>query len=126
MGNWEIAKAAAWAKFGARYWRWFVFGPLAIRALGILIAVSGLMVGAWWVAQHVGGWLAWLGYVSSTYLLPMVLVAVGLIIYIIVAFIFWRLNGWKWAIKGFTSVRYTFASASLLIVCVTLVGWGLT
>lgn len=125
MGRWEIARVAAWDTFGRRYWRWFVFGPMAARGLGLLIVAGGLLVAARYVALNVGGWLAWLSLMASGYLLPMVLVAVGVTLYAIVAVVFWRLNGWKWKFNGFTTVRYTFCVMLLLVASTTVIGVSL-
>lgn len=122
MTNWETAKRAAWHKFGQHYWKWFVFGPMAARITGVLVAVSGLVLAAWWVAQHVGGWLSWAGYMSAHYLLPMVLVALGVSAYAIGAVIFWRLNGWKWKLSGFSTAKYSLIVMAIMIVGMTLVG----
>lgn len=122
MKHWEMARHAAWREFGQRYWKWFVFGPIAARVTGVLVATSGLALGAWWVAQHVGGWLTWLGWLAGAYLLPMLLVGLGVSAYAIGAVIFWRLNGWKWKLSGFTTAKYSVVVMAIMIVGMTLVG----
>lgn len=118
----KVARESAWAHFGREYWRWFVFGPVIARLVAGAVTVAGLALGAWAVATHIEGWLAWLGFIASHYLLPMIFVALGVSVYAIIAVIFWRLNGWKWKLGGFSTVRYTLVTMSLLVICMTLVG----
>jgi hypothetical protein len=125
MGRWETARAAAWDTFGRRYWRWFVFGPLAARAFGVLVVLAGLFVAARYVALHAKGWLGVLGWLVGNYLLPMILVSVGVTVYAIVAVIVWRTWGWLWKIKGISTVAYTFSIMLLLVGSITLIGVSL-
>lgn len=123
--NWEMARHQAWREFGSRYWRWFVFGPIIGRVLGVLIVLSGLGLGVLYVVQHAGAWLTWLGWVSSNYLLPMLFVALGVTLYAILAVIIWRLNGWRWKFRGFSTARYTLSCASFIILVVLIIGVSL-
>ncbi len=120
--NWELAKRSAWQHFGKEYWRWFVFGPIIVRLMAGAVVVAGLLLGGLYVVQHVGGWLEWLGWLVSAYLLPMLLIALGALLYGVVVVVFWRLNSWKWKLRGFSTARYTLCTMSLLIISVTLIG----
>lgn len=118
----KVARTAAWSVFGARYWRWFVFGPIAAKVLGTLIVLAGFSMAGLFVAENVSGWLEWLDWFFSRYMLPSIFVAVGVSIYAIGAVLAWRTWGWLLRVKGLNTSGYAAITSSFLILFVFVVG----
>lgn len=48
----SVARRAAYAEFGKRWYRWFVYGPLVLRGVvGVLAVVCAVVAGRWLVVS---------------------------------------------------------------------------
>jgi hypothetical protein len=56
VNGWERAKEAAWHRFGAEHYRWFVGLSVARRVAPAALALAAIVVvgsGLWWVWVHI-------------------------------------------------------------------------
>lgn len=119
----SVARGSAWSKFGAEYWRWFVFGPIVARLIFFTAAVATVVVSVFYVAEHAGAWFEYSQVFFKAYMLPSILVAVGLIVYVIGAVLAWHVWGYIWKFRGLKASGYTAVMSSVIIlVGVTIVG----
>ena len=125
----ETARRQASKRFGEVFFWWYAAPVVAgkvLKAIAVLGAIAGVVVGGIYVYSHVGEWVTWLGYMGAHYLLPMMLVALSVVVYAVSVVVVWRLNSWRWKFNGLSTARYTLLTSCLFIICITLVGVTIT
>ncbi len=99
----EAATKAAYESYGRDYRWWFVWGPLAVKLMLLVIPVVLLFGGIMWLGDNMGAILAWL----DVWIRPAIAAAVATSVIGIGAFVFWRVMGWQLEVRGLNVRVYT-------------------
>ena len=120
--GWEIGERAAWHRYGHEHPFMFAFGKHALKGVSLL-ALTAMVAGAVvYVWHHALSWAGWLGNWTAVHVLPAAGVSLIVIVYAVLAFMVWHLNGYRWKYRGVSTRAYTVSCVSLLVLVALTVG----
>ena len=120
--GWEIGERAAWHRYGHEHPFMFAFGRHVAKGVGVisLLAMSaGAVIYVW---HHAAAWMGWLGLWTAVHVLPALIVAMVVLVYVVLAFMFWHFNGYRWKYRGVSTRTYTVSCVSLLMLIALTIG----